>query len=92
MVEILSGTDFFTQIISLAKPLIDAQTRYVAFGGIQCMIEVFLLFFSSFHTEPVSSFGSTGATALAPLLEKFGFTLPAIQYLYNKYQKLYVQP
>jgi len=51
------------------------------------MIEAFLLFFSSLPTEPVPGFGSLGATALVPLLEKFGFNLPAIRYLYDKYQK-----
>ena len=60
--------------------------------GMRCMIEVFLLFFSSLPTEPVLGFGSMGTTMLVPLLEKFGFKLLAIQYLYDKYQKSYVQP
>ncbi len=74
-------------MIGLLKPIIDDQidqTLYVAFG---CMIEAFLLFFSSSSTEPVPVFGSTGATVLVPLLEKFGFKHSAIQYLYNKYQR-----
>jgi hypothetical protein len=35
MVEVLSGTEFFTRMIKLVKPLIDNQinlTRYAAFG------------------------------------------------------------
>jgi len=51
------------------------------------MIEAFLLFFSSFPTGPVPGFGGTGATVLVPLLKRFGFKLPAIQYLYGKYKK-----
>lgn len=60
--------------------------------GIRCSIEAILLFLSSLPTELVPNFGRMGATVLVPLLEKFGFKLPAIQYLYDKYQKLYVQP
>ena len=44
-------------------------------------------FLSSLPTLPVPAFGSAGATVLVPLLAEFGFKLPAIQYLYNKYQK-----
>lgn len=56
------------------------------------MIEAFLLFLSSFATEPVPGFGSMGATVLVSLREKFKFQPASIQYLYDKYQKLYVQP
>ncbi|KAF8350974.1 hypothetical protein F5887DRAFT_935338 [Amanita rubescens] len=68
--KILSGTDFFTKMIGLVKPLIDDQIDP-----------------TRFPTEPVSSFGSTGAAVLPALLENFGFKPPAIQYLYDKYQK-----
>ncbi|KAF8322430.1 hypothetical protein F5887DRAFT_1028395 [Amanita rubescens] len=70
LTKILSGTDFFTRMIGLVKPLIDDQIDP-----------------TRFPTGPVPRFGGTDATVLVPLLERFGFNLPAIQYLYNKYQK-----
>jgi hypothetical protein len=75
-------------MIDFVKPLINDQvnqTPYVAFGG--DMIHYLESFFSSLPTVPVPGFGSAGATVLVPLLGKFGFKLPAIQYLYDRYQK-----
>jgi len=56
------------------------------------MIEVFLPFFSSFPTGLGSGFDGTPATMLVPLLETFGFKLPAIRYLSDRYRNSMCNP